>query len=445
MHKLAAMKWLIGGLFFIAVPSMVFSQSDPSLQKLKSFALKYYPRGYDSSLNFTNLRPGGNLHYLYPLYQLFKQENKFRSLFVNEYSNQLSEAISFTEDYHSALEAEEQGYDAVDEESEKKIQKTVAGLKDILHVDARKYISFIAKDFKVIMLNEAHAKALHRAFAISLLDELYRKGFHYLALEMLNNNWNRSVNTLTTRSGFYSAEPVAGEMIRRALEIGFTVVPYEDTAALSGVHNASERDSIQAENIYDIIKKDPAAKIFVFASYGHIAEKSSDSDFMPMAMRFKKISGINPLTIDQTDMSEGSNFGYGNALYKAYTQKFFLTKPVVALIDNAPVSITNNDVYDISIIHPPTVYRDGRADWLSLYGLRKPVYINPNVKDVFLVQAYYQREADQFGPGQIVPADQSYIPTTKGNYLLYLRKGRYIIIYRSLGYHLIGKLKMEVE
>jgi hypothetical protein len=164
-----------------------------------------------------------------------------------------------------------------------------------------------------------------------------------------------------------------------------------------------------------------------------------------MAMVFKQISGIDPLTIDQTSMSEGSDFGYGNALYKAYTQKYPLLGPSIAMINNERINITNNYDYDLSIIHPPTVYREGRPDWLSLSGLRQPVYINANVKNVFLVQAYYQSEADQNGPGQIVPADQSYIPTNKGNYLLYLRRGKYVIVFRSAGYHLIGKLKIEVN
>jgi hypothetical protein len=439
------MKSFITGILILAAQQMVFSQSDPNLQKLKSFAAKYYPRGFDSSLHYIDLQPGNNLHYLYPLYQFFKQEEKFRNIFGNDYYDQLSESLSFTEDYRSALEMEEQGYEVVDELSEKKINKTVDDLRGIQHVDARRYISFLAKNYKVIMFNEAHAKALHRAFVISMLEDLYHKGFHYLALEMLNNYANHPISKLTVNSGYYSAEPVAGELIRRARELGFTLVSYDDTLAFSGKHSAAQRDSLQAENIYRVIKKDPDARILVLAGYGHIAKKSSDPDYLPMAMMFKKISGIDPLTIDQTEMTEGSNFGYGNALYKAYVQRFLFTSPSVALINNEPVRITNNEGYDIGIIHPPTVYRDGRPEWLSLYGLRQPIYINPNVKDVFLVQAYYQDEADQNGPGKIVPADQSYIPTNKGNYLLYLRKGKYTIIYRSIGYHLIGKLKIDVQ
>src|SRR5580693_2025973 len=127
------MKWFLIGLVMTVVPSLAFSQTDPDLQKLQSFAVKYFPRGYDSSLNYIDLQPGGNLHYLAPLYQLFKQENKFRSLFANDYYSQLSQAISFVEDYHSALETEEQGYEAVDEDSQKKIKKVIEDLKGVQH------------------------------------------------------------------------------------------------------------------------------------------------------------------------------------------------------------------------------------------------------------------------------------------------------------------------
>jgi hypothetical protein len=444
LHKLELMKWLLIGLL-MGLQDMAYSHADPNLKKLKAFALQYFPRGYDSTEDRINIRPGGSLHYLYPLYQFFKQENKFKTLFGDQYNNELAEAVSFTEDYHSSLEFEEQAYEAVDELSEKKIQKTVDALKGIQHADARHFISFLAQNYKVVMLNEAHAKPLHRAFAISLLGELYNKGFHYLALEMLSNHSGAPLEKLTANSGYYTCEPIAGELIRQALEIGFTLVPYEDTLAFSAEHTASQRDSVEAQNIFSIIKKDRSAKVFVLASYGHIAERSSDSAYVPMAMIFKRISGIDPLTVDQTDMTEGSNFGYGNTLYNAYIQKYPLKNAAVAMVNNEPLNITNNDSYDISVIHPQTVYRDGRPDWLSLNGLRQPVYINPNVKDVFFVQAYYQKEAEGSGPGAIVPADQSYIPTSKGNYLLYLRKGKYVIVYRSPGYHLIGKLNIEVN
>ncbi|HLX91250.1 MAG TPA: hypothetical protein VKR32_06180 [Puia sp.] len=436
-------RWI---LIFVSIAcGRCIAQSDPNLQKLRSFSLKYVPRGYDSTLSFISYAPGGNLNYLFPLYQFFKQPVKFHSLLGIAFYDRLSEAVSFVEDYHSSLEIEEKSYEPVEDATQITIQKTVAEFRGIQHVDARRYISFLAKQFRVIMLNESPSKPVHRAFAISLLEDLRNKGFKYLAMEMLNNFAGRARGRLDAGSGDFTAEPIAGELVRRALELGFTLVPYEDTLGLSGQHDARQRDSVQAENIFSIIKGDSAAKIFVYASYGHIAKSAADSSFRPMALVFRQISGIDPLTIDQTAMTEGSNFAYGDALYKSYTEKYYLSSPSIAMINGDAVNICNDKSVDISVIHPPTVYRDGRPEWLSLNGLRKPILINPHTKDAFLIQAYYQREADLEGPGKIVPADQSYIPTPSGSYLLYLRPGRYTIIYRSLGYHLIGKLKINVE
>lgn len=424
--------------------SFSFSQNIPQLQKLKDYVQQNIPPGYDSSSKNIYLFHGNSINYLYPLYQLFRNEKKFEKSFgYKNYYDQLSQYISFTEDYQSSLQYAIKGYDTINAFTQKQISKTVDGLRNIQHVDARRYISFVAKNYKVIMLNEAHNKPLHRAFAISLLPDLYKKGFRYLALEMLNNYSGKSITKLNAQTGHFSAEPVAGELIRTALDMGFKLVAYEDAVLYN--HTPKQRDSVQAENIYNIIKQDSSAKIFVLAGYGHIAERSFDEKYVPMAMAFKKISGIDPLTIDQTEMCEESNIEYGRILYSDYLQKFSITVPSIAMIDNEAVNITNNSDYDLSIIHPITSYRDGRPTWLALDGLRKPLYVKPAEKNSFLVQAYYENEANENGPAQLIPADQTYIPTNKENYLLYLKKGKYIIVFRDMDYKILSKLNIEVS
>jgi hypothetical protein len=220
------------------------------------------------------------------------------------------------------------------------------------------------------------------------------------------------------------------------------LVSYEDTASFN--HSATQRDSVQAENLYNVLRKDPQAKIFVLAGYAHISKHVLEN-YVPMAVAFQKLSGINPLTIDQTDMTEGSNFEYGRLLYQAYTQKFSITSPSIALINNEPVNITNNEDYDLAIIHPATSYRDGRPDWLALGGLRKVLYIKPPDKKSFLAQAYYRNEVGEKGPDQNVPADQTYIPTNVLNYLLYLQTGKYIIVFRDKDYKILGKQNVEIN
>jgi hypothetical protein len=430
-------------LFFEITVS--FSQTNRQLRNLHETLAKSTPPGYDSSLNLVTYYRGGGLNYLYPLYQLFGEEKKFRSLLTdNNYYGELSEALAFAGDYESALEYQKKSYDSsVNDVARRQINKLLKGLKDIQHVDARKYIAFVCRNYQVIMINEAHDKPLHRAFTMSLLEDLYKRGYHYLAMEMLNNFATHSLDKLNYLTGHYSSEPVAGELIRTALDIGYKLISYEDT--VPGEHTASQRDSIQALNIYKVIQADPAAKILVHAGYGHIAEKNNGEDYTPMAMAFKKISGIDPLTIDQTDMTEEGDFEYGKAFYDAYIQKYPVTTPSIALLNDQALNVTYNQLYDLSVIHPRTVYRDGRPNWLSLGGRRQAFYINADNKNTFFVQAYYQFESFGNKPGQVVPADQTYVQTNKGSYLLYLRRGKYIIIFRDKGNKIIKTQHIEVS
>ena len=206
----------------------------------------------------------------------------------------------------------------------------------------------------VIMLNEAHNKPIHRAFAYSLLDVLYNRGFRYPVWEMLNPMPDQELTKLNYKTGHLATEPVAGELIRQALELGFKLVAYEDPRA--DKHSPTERDSIQASNIARILKQDPDAKIFVYEGYGHIAEKSTNTEFIPMGMAFKRMTGIDPLTIDQTDMTEESNFSFGKAFYDAYVEKFPLTAASIPTINDEPVNVTGTTLYDLTIIHPKSTY-----------------------------------------------------------------------------------------
>jgi len=430
-------------LAITAFPSFCFAQSSPQLKTIQEYALHNMPRFYDSTLKFINLKPNGNLNYLYPLYQLFKEEPKFKQMTSDiVYNNEMSEAASFLEDYQTVLEYHKKNYEALDAESEKKIRKVIDDLKDIINASAEKYISFAAKDRQVIMINEAYDKPLHRAFTLSLLEDLYKKGFRYLAMETLYNVPDASLDRLTSATGYFTSEPIGGELVRRALELGYKLVPYEDAPSL---RNSNQRDSARAANIYKIIQQDPSAKILVEASYGHIAKTSHDNGYVPMGMAFKKMSGIDPLCIDQVSMSDEGEFFYGKALYDAYTDKFSISIPSVALLDGQAINITNNDGYDVCVIHPHTTYKDNRPVWLSLGGLRKLTYVKATVAKTFLVQAYYDYETNLNGPGKVVPADQTYINTNNDNYALYLRKGKYLVTFRDVGYHLIGKLNIEVN
>ena len=422
------------------------AQPNPSLVNLQHFVTKEKPTVFDSSYNDLHYLVGNNLHYLYPIYQLLGNNKKFLGEFsAPVYYDLLSQTVSFVGDYAGALEYQRMSDTTVLTDVEnRQIGKSIQQLKNIKNADAKRFISFIAPNYSVIMLNEAYNKPLHRAFAYSLLDDLYKRGYHYLAMEMLNPMPDQELTKLTYKTGHFATEPVAGEMIRLALELGYKLVAYEDPLAKQ--HTATERDSIQALNIARILKQDPEAKIFVYAGYGNIAEKSTTPDFIPMGMAFKRMTGIDPLTIDQTDMTEESNFSFGNAFYNAYLEKYPISTASIPLDNDEPVNITGTTLYDLTVIHPKTTYRDARPTWLALSNRRQPVYIKPTSKgQVFLVQAYYQFESFGAKPGEVVPADQTYFSTGKGYYTLFLRRGLYILIFRDMQYKTIYTQHLEVN
>jgi uncharacterized iron-regulated protein len=434
----------LAGFLMITCASS-YPQTNRQLQSLHDRLLTGRPPGYDSSQNMISYLQQGSLNYLYPLYQLYGEEQKFKALLPDPiYHEELSRALAFAGDYESALEVQKQIYDSsVNDVIQRQIFKTIKDLKEVHYVDAKRYISFLARDYRVIMINEASNKPLHRAFTISLLQDLYNKGFHYLAMEMLNNYDTHSLDKLNYLTGHFCAEPVAGELIRRALDLGYKLVSYEDT--LPSAHTATQRDSIQAANIYQVLVSDPSARILVHAGYGHIAESTLDSNYIPMGMAFKKISGIDPLTIDQTDMTEDGEFEYGKVFYDAYIQKYPPNSPSIALVQDKPLNVTFSHLYDLGVIHPRTTYRDGRPTWLGLGGRRQPIYIKPPSGNTFFVQAYYQFESFGNKPGHVIPADQTYVLTSKGSYLLYLERGKYIILFRDMGYKILRTQHIEVN
>jgi hypothetical protein len=435
---------------FLGISSISFSLAqmvppNPSLIGLQNYVTKVQPNTFDR--NYTDLHYviGENINYLYPLYQLLGDGKKFMGDFSTPiYYDLLSQSVSFVGDYAGALEYQKKSDTThLTDVEYRQIGKSIQQLKDIKNADAKRFITFIASNYKVIMLNEASNKPLHRAFAYSLLDVLYNRGYRYLAMEMLNPMPDHELTKLTYKTGHFATEPVAGELIRQALELGFKLVAYQDPQGNS--HTPTERDSIQALNIAKILKDDPEAKIFVYGSYGNIAEKSITPDFIPMGMAFKRMTGIDPLTIDQTDMSEESNFSFGKAFYDAYVEKFPLTVPSVPLINDEPVNVTGTTLYDLTIIHPKTTYYFARPTWLALSNRRQPVSIKSKNQNIFLVQAYYQFESFGTKPGQVVPADQTYFSYGNGTYTLYLRRGLYILIFRDMQYKTLYTQHLEVN
>ena len=428
----------------IVSTSILFSAAQNYLpfQQIAKYTKSQPPNKYDSSLKYLTNRLGAEIHYLYPFYQAIGWENKFKKAMGEKgFYTGFSQMLAFAGDYTMAASYALKSFDTLTMDAVGIIADTIAKLKNIQYVPAKNAIISNAAYYRVMMINESAAKPVHRVFTYSLLEELYKAGYHYLAMEAFNNFSNKCLDSLNVFTGYFTNEPVAGELVRKALQLGFKLVAYEDT--LAAEHTNSQRDSVQAENIYSIIKKNPSAKILVHAGYHHIAEEKID-DYIPMALWFRKISNIDPFTIDQTGMTEGSEFAYGKKFYELFNARFAITSPSIIYQNKRPFNPLEEKGYDIIVMHPATTYQHNRPTWLSLNGERKATLIQPTAKMLFLVQAFYENEYSEEVLNYIVPADQTYIINRDGYYCLYLRKGKYKIVMRDVSYKVLTTKSLEI-
>ena len=140
-------------------------------------------------------------------------------------------------------------------------------------------------------------------------------------------------------SGYYSNEPLFGEILREARRLGYTLVPYEAIGATS----QDARETGQATNLRDRIFRDhPDARVLVHAGYSHIDESGTLGGAKPMAVRFRELTGIDPLTVDQTTMREHATRDRERGEYRhvvdraGWTMPFVLVEPTGQAWTNRP-------------------------------------------------------------------------------------------------------------
>ncbi|HTE20291.1 MAG TPA: hypothetical protein VK689_18145 [Armatimonadota bacterium] len=292
-------------------------------------------------------------------------------------------------------------------------------------LDARKTILQLAETHQVVMMNEAHHVPMHRAFTLSLLGALYRRGFRYFAAETLSTHdpelTSRGYPTLA--SGYYTMEPMHGELVRTALRLGYQVVPYEDERAVSPftaadpVFAMNERERVQALNLKTrILDHDPRAKIVIHAGYGHISERATSVAFggksgelVVMAARFKAMTGIDPLTVDQTSRTEHSAPEYEHPVYRLAVESGHLCERPQLFRNRRGefyIPMGAEGIYDLMVFHPRSRYVQGRPSWRRLNGNRTPHRLPKDVRppdgSSYLAQAFDAGE----NPAVAIPLDQ---------------------------------------
>ncbi|RAJ27027.1 hypothetical protein [Pedobacter cryoconitis] len=228
------------------------------------------------------------------------------------------------------------------------------------------YIINRAKDQTVVMINENHLIPKHRILTYNLLQQFYNIGFRYLALEALTPEDSVSLNR--DKAAVYANEPNMANLIREAQRLGFRLIAYESEDHTPDnpdfpAHRRNMRELLQARNLYQVIVKDPKAKILVHAGVSHIWEQAATSKGMYMAEYFKVISGIDPLTINQSVLQENEFMARldGSAASESTGMPFVvldsLNSPGISAADR-------KGDYDLLVAWPTPKNRLGRSDYM---------------------------------------------------------------------------------
>jgi len=304
-------------------------------------------------------------------------------------------------------------------------QTEIDSIKDKFKiVPAKEYIIQQSKNNRVIIINEAHHYSSHRVFTQSLLRDLYKQGYKNLGIEALSNG-DKLDTKLNGRgypiqeSGYYIQDPNFGNMVRTALDLGYNVFAYEQTANLNG----KEREIAQANNIKKIMNEIPNEKFLIHSGFDHSLEGEHKSWEKAMAGRLKELTGVDPLTINQVKFSERNNRNFNHPLLKALQ----IEEPSI-LIDseNNPFQYQKNNSWsDIAVLHPNTSYINERPRWLITDDAKLVEFKNKNLKIDYPIMALAYKKGENIEkaiPIDIVElqnkTDKSYFVLNRGNYII---------------------------
>lgn len=284
---------------------------------------------------------------------------------------------------------------------------------------------------QIVIINEAHDRLVQRAFIYELLPLLKDKGFTHLAMETLTS----PTSNLDISTGFYTAEPIMGEIYRKALELGFQLIAYEDVN-----NNASMRDSIQAVNLKNQLYIDGILqKTAIICGYGHLYEWSESTETKMMGQFLGELTGVNPLTIDQVLIGEYSDNSYMATFYEALVQDSSI------VFDKSSFSNFIPPFSDVYIIHPKTKFVHNRPEYITLNQEKKWVELEGK-EHTILVQAYLASEIrNKKDFNKRIPTDQTTY-FEKGNCYLALRPNvQYVIVFRDETNRIIYKKTINVN
>jgi hypothetical protein len=355
----------------------------------------------------------------YAEYRILKEDS---SMFLknenlrDHYNRRMGVLNSFFGNYKEAIDVFDISYNS----DEVKFEKFE--FDKYIPISANKVLDSLSKVNQIIILNEAHHIPQNRIITLELLQVFYNNGYRYLAMETLNvedKALNKRGYPQAKESGYYTDEPCSGDLVRTALKIGFTLIGYESEG------DSQSREKGQAKNIVaNVFSKDPKAKLIIHCGNMHGIDIEMGDSVGLMGYHLKKITGIDPLVINQATLTEDIKRKNERADYQYAMQKYEIKEPTIFI--NKEGKIWHYEIDgDIDLFIPRSHYKYERPTWLTLNGKKKyyfPKIAHLKIQAPFLIQVFFEKEGIK-----AVPIDQIEILDTKKTKALVLYKGHYIM------------------
>jgi len=312
---------------------------------------------------------------------------------------------------------------------------------DAAALDAIPAIVEAAKDRRIVILNESHHMPRHRAFATELAVALRAVGFDTFGAETFADIEGAKRRGYPDHStGYYSQDPVFGELVRTVLGLGYECVAYEatPTAATPDIdqrQRINAREIEQARNLKErVFDANPDARLFVFVGYSHATENWVDEggakELAWMAARLKKLTGFDPLSIDQTGATPRSEDRFADPHWRRAVTRGALESPKVFRRDDDSYFVAGSysGKVDLQVFHPPLAEVQGRPDWLTRgrIGVVPPKELLVFAKEgsELLLQAYRGGEDDE----SAIPVDQFVVRDPTAPPSFFLPRGEYRLV-----------------
>ena len=318
----------------------------------------------------------------------------------------------------------------------------------------------LAGDARIVLINEGHDLPNTRVFVLKVLQALRPLGFDTYGAETFN--WHDP--TLKDRgypvdsSGFYTKEPVYGELIREAIKMGYDLFPYEDSLSAPiekvsldslgsymlikpDLHDTSrlivkadgdeiftfktisDREIRQAGNIVNYLQLHPRARLILHVGYGHLCRDNPN-----MAYHLDSSLHVKMISIDLESLREHSDTNDEPPFYKRQDFKDYtaftdsLGKPQIPVMNNGCKT-------DVAVAEPRTRYINGRPNWLYKIPGRKAYATGAfnKIKAPYILMAFYTKEYS-LAQQHAVPIDIVEANEKQSTPPLLLRKGEFTVV-----------------